>query len=500
MSYFLKLYRNVDCQRSYDNVRWFSTKTEQANYFAGNQIKSFDSCVPVKNTNSVIVEYSVDDLRTVPYMSFGENGGNKTVYAFIDSVQYLNEKASIINYTIDSFQTYMFELEIGETFVERENVTDDTIGANVVPEGLGLGEFVVNYVNNYDLGGMKIVLYTSIDANGDPVSGTIYDNVFTGVQRITVDPDNYSQINAIIEKATELGKADAIVAITMCPAICEMNGSQPYFFDKNYGSLNGYTPRNKKLYTYPYNYVLLSNNRGGKVELAYEDFDGDTCNFYAMGSSVGQTEVRFVPVSYKGVNQNYNYALTTKEYPQCPWSSSAFANWLGQNSVGSILSGVLSAGQTIVGGALLMSGVGSLAGAGLLASGLYGGISNMSTMYTQSSKPPEVHGSMGTNLVAIKDENSQGYRAYAMSIKKDVAQSIDDYFSKFGYRVNKFKVPNINTHSEFNYVKTVGCDFSGNIPADNLNEIINAFDKGVTLWHTSFSRTAYLTNEVVNNG
>ena len=70
-----------------------------------------------------------------------------------------------------------------------------------------------------------------------------------------------------------------------------------------------------------------------------------------------------------------------------------------------------------------------------------------------------------------------------MSVKSEYAKIIDDYFTMYGYKVNSLKIPNITGRTYWNYVKTIGCNFEGNIPQGDLNEIKNMFNRGITLWH-----------------
>lgn len=44
-------------------------------------------------------------------------------------------------------------------------------------------------------------------------------------------------------------------------------------------SLDGYVPVNKKLLTYPYVALLMSNNNGSSNTLKYEDFSTNNCQF-----------------------------------------------------------------------------------------------------------------------------------------------------------------------------------------------------------------------------
>ena len=72
-----------------------------------------------------------------------------------------------------------------------------------------------------------------------------------------------------------------------------------------------------------------------------------------------------------------------------------------------------------------------------------------------------------------------------MSVRKEIAQTIDAYFSMYGYKVNSLKTPNVNGRRYWNYVKTIGSYIEGNIPQDDLREINSLFDNGITFWHDS---------------
>ena len=55
----------------------------------------------------------------------------------------------------------------------------------------------------------------------------------------------------------------------------------------------------------------------------------------------------------------------------------------------------------------------------------------------------------------------------------------------FGYKINRVKVPNITGRSNWNYVKTINCNFDGDIPQTDLNIIRAMFNNGTTLWHNA---------------
>lgn len=75
------------------------------------------------------------------------------------------------------------------------------------------------------------------------------------------------------------------------------------------------------------------------------------------------------------------------------------------------------------------------------------------------------------------------------TVKPEYAKKLQDYFKRFGYKVNEIKLPNLNTRSRFNYVKTVGANIIGSVPQEDLMEIRSVFDKGITLWHVEIDNS-----------
>lgn len=106
---------------------------------------------------------------------------------------------------------------------------------------------------------------------------------------------------------------------------------------------------------------------------------------------------------------------------------------------------------------------------------------DLSNAYSASIAPDIMRGHFFTG----SDDFSHGRMAiYAgrLSITKDYAESIDDFFDKFGYATRKNKVPNITSRPHWNYVKTVSCSITGSVPSDDLALIENIFDRGITFW------------------
>jgi hypothetical protein len=54
----------------------------------------------------------------------------------------------------------------------------------------------------------------------------------------------------------------------------------------------------------------------------------------------------------------------------------------------------------------------------------------------------------------------------------------------FGYKVNRVGVPNLKTRQKWNYLKTVNASVYGEIPHEDMDELQNIFNTGITIWHS----------------
>lgn len=94
-----------------------------------------------------------------------------------------------------------------------------------------------------------------------------------------------------------------------------------------------------------------------------------------------------------------------------------------------------------------------------------------------------------------------GYGFNGVSIiKKQITaeyrKKLSDFFKKYGYKVNELKIPNLTTRQNWNFVQTTDINIHANINNEDLAEIKNAFDNGITLWHTNDIGNYNLANGV----
>ena len=85
-----------------------------------------------------------------------------------------------------------------------------------------------------------------------------------------------------------------------------------------------------------------------------------------------------------------------------------------------------------------------------------------------------------------------------MSIKSEYAKIIDKYFDMFGYKVNMLKVPNKNHRARYWFTKTIDVNINGAIPNDDLQQIKNCYNNGITFWRSDSEVDNYnVTNNII---
>ena len=119
---------------------YFNTLVEQENYFNEKLIGSIDAIYPPHYQNTI--QFSNEDLdfnTQCNYISLDFNG--KTYYYFIDDMEYLAEDLIRVIITMDTFQTFMFNIDYHNAVIERETIkrwnSDGTINRKYIREKLG---------------------------------------------------------------------------------------------------------------------------------------------------------------------------------------------------------------------------------------------------------------------------------------------------------------------------------------------------------------------------
>ena len=241
-------------------------------------------------------------------------------------------------------------------------------------------------------------------------------------------------------------------------------------------SFSDFTPKNNKLYCYPTNFILGTNNNGETEIYKIEDFSNNSIVFNLIFAlSIGGSGL-FIPNNYKGQSENIDESITLGKFPTFQWSSDAYINWLTQNAVNNqnrLLNTGINAVSQLTHGNI----------AGSLLTVAQGVMNNYQAFYEANLLPNKVAGT-NTGDVSFSD-NKTTIRLLHMRAKKEYLECLDNYLSRFGYQVNRIKIPNITGRQNFNYVE-IGQNEEigyGDIPPKFMEEINRISRRGVTIWH-----------------
>ena len=507
---------DVPLENDYKNQLTFDDLQDQLNYFNSKIVKSFDNYTYIKKDNIIKVGVNIDEIMGCNYLFYRNNGfTNKYYFCFITSKEYINENVTALTIETDVFQTYQFNIEYNISFIEREHVNSDGYGEHTVPETLETGEFIYQDIQKLDIGTSHIVISSTVNPTTLTANnGGTFGGVPSGA-RYYLCKDTES-LKGALNHLSNNGKGDAVLGVFLEPDfITGYNYTQtqwdsaglydiPDSIDATEGvgasiplnpvDIDGYIPKNKKLFINPYFTVIISNNQGGSFIYNIEDFydsGNHMGDFNLYGVLTPGGSVRLIPVNYKVTNKSVNidvdptykyenneFGLTLGKLPIGSWSSDVYTNWLTQNGVSIAL-------NTTTG--LLNQEIGDHVGH-LNTIG-----NSVINVWQHSLVPHEAQGNLNSGDVTYS-HNMMTYTIYISTIKREYAKIIDDYYSAFGYKVNAYKRPNITGRRNWNYVKTIDCNFDGDIPQEDLNILKGMFNKGVTFWHNPNTMNDYSQN------
>lgn len=519
----IHILRNVPLDSSYQHTIHFNSTTEQANYFIGLTKFTLNDYTYIRKDNVLRVGVLCDKLYDCNYIAFKNSAyGDKWFYAFIKNVEYVNDNATNITFEIDVMQTWYFNYTVQESFVEREHSVTDAVGDNLIPDNLETGEYVSDdFDGTNNLGAYSIVVAATFDSSLDSVAGGTYSGIYSGLYYNVFDATEYAEVNSFINKAVNENKASGIVSVFMMPtAFVGERGQAAKTVDitktkKVSGGLGNYkNVKNNKLYTYPYNFLYVTNLNGTGVPFPYEYFQSDNCEFGMVGDMSCNPQIYLFPKNYKGVAANYNEKMVMEGFPQCSYNTDAFKAWLAQNSLGTLFN--VAGGAAAIGSASVASSIAGTssatiaaiaggavsAGAAAIPFAMVGGAlmigQQLASVVQHLTLPEQANNTQGNSAMTaarIKD-----FAFMHMHIRPEFAEIIDDYWSMYGYPCHRVKKPNISTRPHWNYVKTIGVNITGSVPVDDMNKIKSVYENGVTFWRKGTEVGHYELDNRVGTG
>lgn len=433
-------------------------------------------------------------------------------FGFIDKINYINTFTVEIEFTIDIFNTFWGVHSLDSTgwdfpnsfypcFVEREHSNSDAIGEHYIEEGLETGDYIVAGDLLDTFGTWQVMIMASERLDPEEESGTApplpqtFANIFTPVAIYAgLNASQPNQIQEIIDAYTELGKADSIITVTEYPSSFGTNqvaeSVEPDVTMPT--TIDGYSPRNNKLFCYPYNYLVASNRSGSHAIFKWELWKPTSKGkFKRYSCAIGNPTAMLVPQDYRGITgDDYESAIMWQKAPVCPYNSDAYKAYWAQNKnqifegfmqkLGTGGMGVLMAGAGLASGNPLPV----LGGAGMTLSSYLGARQQVAKLTDYEAIPDQSKGQINNDYI-MAGKNLQGFQVFKMQIRAEQARIIDNYFTAYGYACKRVKVPNVGVNSHranFCYVKTQGCKINGVMPAPIKAQMEGIFDRGVRLW------------------
>lgn len=519
------LCKNIKIDRDMKNVLSY-TESQMLTLCNSNGIKVAEasnySFIGKGDRDAITVSVSYATCLGCNYMAFQNyNYNNKWYFAFIDKVEYISEGATRLYYTVDIFSTWLDYWSNKACYILREHANTDTIGSNTIDEGLGTGyDYVIrSHLRDTSISASTFWVIASTYSPEQSIEkfGGNYNGLYSGVLYYA-----YGTAGAVNTKISAIVNSDrgmdAIQAVFTAPGFLiplqdgeVVSSSTAATYDNTVSpitTIGSYVPKNKKLLTYPYTFIELSNGVGATAIIKQELFTATNSSgnyvFRVKGALCPGCSVRMYPRNYDGSEDNIDEGITLGKYPVCNFAGDIYTNWATQNAVNL----AVDIGQSMWG---LGSGTAkAVATSGALgieeaAGGAIGIINSLDKIRRADLVPPQVKGNLNAGDIMFSS-NELTFHVYKKTVKGEIAQAIDDYFSMYGYKTNRLKTANQLGRSNWNYVQiapgeTIGYqkDNVTAIPPADLVNINKLYQRGITLWHSHSTMGDYTqTNSIVS--
>ncbi len=518
----INIYRFVPLDNTYTNTLHFENREAQLAYFGCRDLDTptaptADTIMKLQYTQQtytrnerqyIRIESNANILYDCNYLAYqNRNFGEQWFFAFVTNVEYINDYVTEIEFELDVMQTFMWNYELRECYVVREHclAKDDVRGKNTQSEN-NLPEVPMHYshISRTKLfNSWKYVLYTTyrMDDTGTPQqpqipwTRTLNNVLMCGDIYIA---NNAGQMYTALQNIQIKGALDGIMGCIMFPSEFlpedkeDVGTIHKSFMASKPIDISGYTPKNKKLFNYPFTSLVVDSGVEEKC-YKYEYFeDPTTIEFDVYPYINGSPMIKAIPKGY-GTNlldvdittpriSDISQSCVMTGFPVLGTPTASFDNWFWQN--------IPSLATTAVGTALIASFVAPptaiVTSAGLLA-GVHLGSKVVSAVNTPASSRLN-----NTVLADISPRKIDFYFKVAQPTSEG-AKILDKYFSMFGYSVNTIKVPNIVNYNacrpNWNYIQATNCNFhwdnrpkGTSVPQKYMRKIISVFEHGVTFW------------------
>ena len=529
----IEFFDDIGISQDYNDTLYFPSVSAKDAYFSNiDRLAHVDRCYYAReNRGFVRVELPMFTMIHAQYMRFKNTSyENKWWYAFVDDVIYVNDNTTEVQFTLDPMMTWMGEFHLSKCYIERQHSVTDEVGDNIIPEPINIGTYVTSDVRRSGLftNWVYMVFYSPNIIASAITEADVNDQlgIYSGMSVIVFPDDGTADTKLNVYRFVEVffGAVQLVAYVpdAFVPRLAGVPGYSGTDRQENhvtiaysiprssvYDNIDGYTPKNKKLYTSPYNVLAVHNTEGEENIYNYEFFANNqtsTIDFQLAASVNIKTEIRMAPYSYKGQDVNDEESLTMKDFPYATWTSDAFMAYMAQTLSNSPVR-------------LLASGTNSKANGssnsfdshefdrtfitekdvtrkktGLELEDVATHASRIGGSSLTVSQSIEVGAHIGKALISPAEVkcgstadvsvliNRKDFWFLRKTINAQSARVIDDYFTMFGYAQKKVDVPNMDARPYWTYVKTIQCKINSRCPASDADFIEKCFNRGIRFW------------------
>ena len=335
-----------------------------------------------------------------------------------------------------------------------------------------------------------------------------FQGAYTGLvlYPFTMDSTGCAACDTFLDGLTSGNQQDSVVSVTcfptefFTPTLTDYSGDWASFISGNQSpvelsatfeitkyfydpfTLDQYTPKNQKLYTYPYMQIECDCLSGAKIfnperfvltapSVPASYIGGVT--FKAYGCCTPDPEIVVMPYNYDGEVKAVEHAQIIRGFPQFAYVIDSYRAWQALHSTAMQAAAVGGMAANLVGSAVSLNPGGIISSVASIASW-------NESQRIEREKGDTVRGSQGSN--AMVATRSKGIYIRQKGLTPEYARIIDEFFTKYGYSCGRVKVPNINARPKFTFTKTQNCAIKGDAPAASLEKIRAIFNAGITFW------------------
>lgn len=538
----LYILKNIPLDTTYNHTWYFANKSQQWEHFSKNQYRVAtltQSEYQRYDNGSINVNLPMSRLYTANYLVFvndnvidGYLENKRFFYAFITDVEYVNPNSSRIYYEIDYMQTFLEgannDYQLGDCFVVREHSRTDNIGDNLIPENVKSNNYVTvnehsTFINETDFGyGLLVVgdakAFGEVLTGGTKINGVIMGGTGTAMDYYyysysSITPEILKSLAGTVNNFVNLGiQVIYIIPQWIITKLANkdfgIEGDRDLKAFVKYKNFNvseeltqfgligngGFTPKNKKLFTYPYSYYEISDNNGKTIDLKYEfsNIVNNKIYYYIISNIDEKINIGYLPIDYKNEKHAFDEMITFNQFSSIGVAREDFATWLTQKGINTAIS------------------IGSF---GILKSNFSPTETTSKEQNFTNSVLSKTANNIGQHIANYLEPDNKivsnngglkfcSYLTTEFTIRTkqilpSIAKTIDDYFTMFGYATNAVKKPNLNVRQRFTYTQTEGCVFKKvNLPQKFANKIASIYDKGITFWKPTATIGDYTTDNL----